>query len=138
MSTGLDMRVSATTYDLEDLVTDAWEGRIRVPHFQRDFRWTLQDVIRLFDSIVKGYPVGSLLLWVREADAQRIRLGALDIDAPQVQQALWVVDGQQRITSLANALHSWRRGRGHYTAISKTSSSRCANGASKTPLRSWI
>ncbi|MGH8907619.1 MAG: DUF262 domain-containing protein [Egibacteraceae bacterium] len=105
MSTGLDMRVSATTYDLEDLVTEAWAGRIRVPHFQRDFRWTRRDVIRLFDSIVKGYPIGSLLLWVRPAEAQRIRLGALEIDAPRMEQALWVVDGQQRITSLANALH---------------------------------
>ena len=101
----LDMRQGATTRDLEDLVTEAWAGRIRVPHFQRDFRWTLQDVIRLFDSIVKGYPIGSLLLWIRLGKAQKIRLGALHIDAPQMDQALWVVDGQQRITSLANALH---------------------------------
>ncbi|MGH8897224.1 MAG: DUF262 domain-containing protein [Egibacteraceae bacterium] len=105
MSAGRDMRVSATTYDLEDLVSEAWAGRIRVPHFQRDFRWTLHDVRRLFDSIVKGYPIGSLLLWVRPAEAQTIRLGALEIPAPETEQALWVVDGQQRITSLANALH---------------------------------
>lgn len=105
MSTGRDMRVSATTYDLEDLVSEAWAGHIRVPHFQRDFRWTLQDVLRLFDSIVKGYPIGSLLLWVRSAEAQTIRLGALEIHAPRAEQALWVVDGQQRVTSLASALH---------------------------------
>ncbi|MGH3601734.1 MAG: DUF262 domain-containing protein, partial [Pseudonocardiaceae bacterium] len=83
----------------------AWSGQIRVPHFQRDFRWTRQDVIRLFDSIVKRYPVGSLLLWRRPAPAQQLTLGALRIDAPQVDQALWVVDGQQRVSSLANALH---------------------------------
>ncbi|MGH3802011.1 MAG: DUF262 domain-containing protein, partial [Pseudonocardiaceae bacterium] len=55
--------------------------------------------------VVKRYPVGSLLLWRRPASAQRLMLGALQIDAPQVDQALWVVDGQQRVTSLANALH---------------------------------
>ncbi|MBV8542298.1 MAG: DUF262 domain-containing protein [Pseudonocardiales bacterium] len=103
MSSGLETR--ATTLDLDDLVGLAWSGRIRVPHFQRDFRWTRQDVIRLLDSVVKRYPVGGLLLWRRPAPAQRLTLGALRIDAPQVDQALWVVDGQQRVTSLANALH---------------------------------
>jgi Protein of unknown function DUF262 len=105
MSSGLETRLVATTLDLDDLVELAWSGNIRVPHFQRDFRWTRQDVIRLFDSVVKRYPVGGLLLWRRPAPAQRLTLGALQIDAPQVDQALWVVDGQQRVTSLANALH---------------------------------
>jgi Protein of unknown function DUF262 len=105
MSSGLETRPGATTLDLDDLVELAWRGQIRVPHFQRDFRWSRQDVIRLFDSILKRYPVGSLLLWRRPAPAQRLTLGALRINAPQVDQALWVVDGQQRVSSLANALH---------------------------------
>ncbi|MCE7004933.1 DUF262 domain-containing protein [Kibdelosporangium philippinense] len=102
---GLDTQPSATTYDLDDLIANAWRGRIRVPHFQRDFRWSTQDVIRLFDSIVKGYPIGSLLLWVRKSPATRLTLGRLSMDAPAFEESLWVVDGQQRITSLANALH---------------------------------
>jgi hypothetical protein len=105
MSSGLETGPGATTLDLDDLVKLAWSGQIRVPHFQRGFRWTRQDVIRLFDSVVKRYPVGSLLLWRRPAPAQRLTLGALQFDAPKVDQALWVVDGQQRVTSLANALH---------------------------------
>ncbi|MGH3934785.1 MAG: DUF262 domain-containing protein [Pseudonocardiaceae bacterium] len=105
MSSGLETRPGATTLGLDDLVELAWSGHIRVPHFQRDFRWTRQDVIRLFDSVVKRYPVGSLLLWRRPAPAQQLMLGALRINAPQVDQALWVVDGQQRVTSLTNVLH---------------------------------
>ncbi|MFF9776220.1 DUF262 domain-containing protein [Streptomyces sp. NPDC013978] len=102
---GLDTQPSATTYDLEDLVAHAWNGKVRVPHFQRDFRWATQDVIRLFDSIIKGYPIGSLLLWVRRSPADVLTLGRLRIEAPPSEETLWVVDGQQRITSLANALH---------------------------------
>ncbi|GAA1989927.1 DUF262 domain-containing protein [Amycolatopsis minnesotensis] len=105
MAMTLNSPLSTTTMDVESLVGMAWNGQIRVPSFQRDFRWHWEDVRRLFDSIVRGYPVGSLLLWVRKADEQRLRLGTLDIDAPASTEALWVVDGQQRITSLANALH---------------------------------
>ncbi|WP_237774087.1 DUF262 domain-containing protein [Actinosynnema sp. ALI-1.44] len=104
MAMTLDSPLSTTTIDVESLVSMAWRGSIRVPNFQRDFRWNWEDVRRLFDSIVRGYPVGSLLLWVRKAGAQKVRLGGLDIEAAEG-DALWVVDGQQRITSLANALH---------------------------------
>ena len=106
MSGGLDTRPTATTFDVEQLAQWAWEGRIRIPHFQRPLRWQREDVIKLFDSIVRGYPVGSLLLWHRPAPRETLQLGALRIDAPKLADALWVVDGQQRITALANALHS--------------------------------
>ncbi|MFJ4791517.1 DUF262 domain-containing protein [Kitasatospora purpeofusca] len=101
---GLEAQPTATTYELGDLVPLAWGGRIRVPHFQRDFRWQSQDVLRLFDSIVKGYPIGNLLLWVRKQQAESFMLGRLRLAAPAHDESLWVVDGQQRLTSLANAL----------------------------------
>lgn len=105
MSGGLDTQPTATTLDVERLTRWAWEGRIRIPHFQRPLRWQRDDVIKLFDSIVRGYPVGSLLLWHRSAPAETLQLGALRISARKTPDALWVVDGQQRIISLANALH---------------------------------
>ncbi len=105
MATTLDSRPSATTFDVEALVGMAWKGLVRVPHFQRDFRWTFEDVRKLFDSIIKGYPIGSFLMWTRRAPAQRVQLGAITIDAPESSESLWVVDGQQRLTSIANALH---------------------------------
>lgn len=105
MTSSGDTRTGARTVALDDLMSMAWRGHIRVPHFQRDFRWTRADVIQLMDSIHRGYPVGSLLLWARSAPAAPITLGALHIDAPAVGDALWVVDGQQRVVSLANVLH---------------------------------
>jgi hypothetical protein len=105
LSAGLETRPKATTLDLEELTQLAWEGRIRIPHFQRPLRWQRGDVIRLFESIVLGYPVGSFLLWRRSAPQETLQLGALRVLAPETRDALWVVDGQQRIISLANALH---------------------------------
>ncbi|WP_381797594.1 DUF262 domain-containing protein [Streptomyces niveus] len=102
---GLDSRPAVASYEVGDLVQLAWSGRIRVPHFQRDFRWETQDVLRLFDSIVKGYPVGSLLFAVRKRQTpEEFTLGRLRLTASVHDESLWVVDGQQRLISLANAL----------------------------------
>jgi hypothetical protein len=95
---------AARTYTVVDLVAAALDGRIRIPEFQRPLRWQWEDVRRLFDSIVKGYPIGNLLLWKRPAPAADIRLGGLRIQARQFDEGWWVVDGQQRLISLANAL----------------------------------
>jgi hypothetical protein len=95
---------AARTYPVVDLVAAAYEGRIRIPEFQRPLRWQWEDVRRLFDSIVKGYPIGNLLLWKRIAPEGVIRLGSLRIQSRAFDEGWWVVDGQQRLTSLANAL----------------------------------
>jgi hypothetical protein len=79
------------------------EGRIRVPHFQRGLRWGTTDVVALIDSVLRGYPIGSLLLWKRKGPQERFMLGQVSIDAPEMGEALYVVDGQQRITSFINA-----------------------------------
>jgi hypothetical protein len=104
MSTAPNSQPAATTISVDDLVAETLNGRLRIPEFQRPLRWQWEDVRRLFDSIVKGYPIGSLLLWTRPAPAAHIRLGGLRIDARRFEDGWWVVDGQQRLTSLANAL----------------------------------
>ncbi|WP_082485033.1 DUF262 domain-containing protein [Microbacterium sp. Leaf151] len=98
-------RLHTEARPIDDLVDDVLSGAIRIPSFQRGLKWQRPDVIRLFDSIVRGYPVGNLLLWRRRAGAAAgMRIGALRIDAKETDAALFVVDGQQRLTSLANAL----------------------------------
>jgi hypothetical protein len=94
----------AVSYTIVDLVGAATEGRVRIPDFQRPLRWQFEDVRRLFDSIVNGYPIGNLLLWKRRAPKARVILGSLQFEAKDFEEGWWVVDGQQRLTSLANAL----------------------------------
>ncbi|WP_165604937.1 DUF262 domain-containing protein [Mycolicibacterium elephantis] len=104
MTTSLGTTPTARVFEVEELVTLVRAGEIRIPEFQRPFRWGIEDARRLFDSILRGYPVGSLLLWERPAPAASIRVGALHIEAPALDRALWVIDGQQRVTTLVNAL----------------------------------
>jgi hypothetical protein len=61
-------------------------------------------VIDLFDSIYSGYPVGVLLLARRDDEAAaRVTFGPVVINAPEMRESYFIVDGQQRVTSLVAA-----------------------------------
>ncbi|MFM2059481.1 MAG: hypothetical protein RLY71_3866 [Pseudomonadota bacterium] len=101
----LEQRPEARAMRVEDLVRDMRRGRLRIPTFQRPFLWKREDARKLIDSIYRGYPVGNLLLWERRAEAAQQQLGAgLHIQAEAREDAWWVVDGQQRLVSLARVL----------------------------------
>ncbi len=89
---------------MEELVRWVRDGKIRVPKFQRGLRWQASNVVELFDSIYKGYPVGALLLRQAHAPAATVSVGPLEVAAQEDGRALWVIDGQQRVTALAAAL----------------------------------
>lgn len=95
---------TATTVTVKELIAKVLAGAVRIPRFQRPLRWRRDDVLRLLDSIWRGYPVGSLLFWKRDADAGTIPVGGASVRAPATPDAWWVVDGQQRTTALAAAL----------------------------------
>jgi hypothetical protein len=83
------------------LVEQAYEGKICLPNFQRDFIWTREEVADLVRSIVRGYFIGSLLLL--RCDPANPPFGA----EPSYREAhpeLLVLDGQQRLSSLLYAL----------------------------------
>jgi hypothetical protein len=105
----LDKRPEATRLRVEDLLGMVPEGRIRVPELQRTWQWGPKDVEELFDSMYRGYPVGTLLLWKRRGEEATLRLGPHTFTVPQRDDALWVVDGQQRITALVGVLIGSRK-----------------------------
>jgi hypothetical protein len=97
-------RPVAEARSVSELVEQARSGKLRIPPFQRRFRWYGADIERLFDSIRRGYPIGSILLWERSAPAGRVEFGPLLVEASEDDSALWVVDGQQRLTSIIGVL----------------------------------
>src|SRR5438034_3815578 len=73
---------------------DLWS--IALPEFQRGYVWNREQVRALMRSLYRKYPVGTLLVWVTQADkASKRGSGKL---APGVVKLL--LDGQQRMTSL--------------------------------------
>lgn len=94
----------AKPYSIKSLLARLSRGEIRVPAFQRQIKWEPSDALNLFDSIFRGYPVGTLLFWVRPAPGATLRYGSVEVSAKKLSEALWVVDGQQRIHCLARVL----------------------------------
>lgn len=101
----LPERPEAHALTVEDILTRAKSGRIRVPRLQRGLRWEKKHVIELFDSILRGYPIGSLLVSQDRADADpSLSFGPKLVSAPEAGDVWWLIDGQQRVTSLVAAL----------------------------------
>ncbi|HSA53843.1 MAG TPA: DUF262 domain-containing protein, partial [Yinghuangia sp.] len=54
---------SETTDPISHLVRNIKRGEIALPELQRPFVWSAAQVRDLFDSLLKGFPIGSLLFW---------------------------------------------------------------------------
>lgn len=85
-----------------NLINDIKRGQIKIPQFQRDFVWSIQKSAALIDSIVKGYPVGTFIFWATKERLRHVRDIGSDALPPTKdgETASYVLDGQQRITSL--------------------------------------
>lgn len=85
-----------------DLIYEIEKGHIKIPKFQRDFVWSIDKTAKLLDSILKGYPIGTFILWETNERLNDIKnIGNLELPAvPDDIKIQYVLDGQQRITSL--------------------------------------
>ncbi len=90
---------------IPDLLKEMRQGSLRVPRFQRPFVWSPEKILNLLDSVLRRYPIGSLLLWdTPEKMASTSRVGPIFIgDAPDG-VVTYILDGQQRLTSLFGVL----------------------------------
>jgi len=72
-------------------------GRINLPEFQRGYVWNKKQVKSLVESLYKGYPIGSLLVW--SAPSRTVDVRGADGSSSEAPVEL-LLDGQQRVTSL--------------------------------------
>lgn len=86
---------------IKDLMSEMERGGIRIPEIQRSYVWRRSQIAKLLDSIYRGYPTGSILLWDTSQDIQLRDLATnlgRDVRSDFIPKI--VLDGQQRLTSL--------------------------------------
>lgn len=91
---------------ITDLINDVKRGLIKIPQFQRDFIWSKEKAASLMDSIIKGYPIGTMILWKTKETLRSVRnLGGVNLpETPAGDYIQYVLDGQQRLTSIFASL----------------------------------
>jgi len=80
----------------------------QIPTFQRDVVWEKENVKKLWDSIYKFYPLGSILVWKTDIKLQNHRkIGGHVISEGTFSRSeyQYILDGQQRTTSLLTSLY---------------------------------
>ncbi|MHC5261363.1 GmrSD restriction endonuclease domain-containing protein [Streptomyces sp. UC4497] len=94
------MSVERTNRDIQTLIAQITAGEIMLPEIQRGYVWKASQVAKLMESLYRGYPAGSLLLWKTDeaAETRPAAIGATQ-ETPNV-IPLYLLDGQQRLTSL--------------------------------------
>ena len=89
---------SNTTLTVNQLIEKIDTGELGLPELQRPFIWKDTKVRDLFDSMMRGYPIGYLMLWECPTLEKKKSIGvdAHSYDSPKEV----IIDGQQRLTSL--------------------------------------
>ncbi len=97
-----------------DVLLGIQTNRYVLPAIQREFVWGQTQIARLFDSLLRGYPIGSFLFWsvddnhvgefkfygfIRDYH-ELIAPHCPVLDLPTGKGVTAILDGQQRLTSL--------------------------------------
>lgn len=95
-----------TSVKYSDLLSEIETGQVKIPQFQRKFVWSIKESAKLLDSIIKGYPIGTFIYWRTSERLRSVRnLGNIALPEPKNGEFVnYVLDGQQRLTSLYAAL----------------------------------
>lgn len=91
---------------LADLLNDVKDGKIQVPEFQRGWIWDDDHICSLLASISMSYPIGALMLLETGSGNVKFKPRYVEgvTDAKFEQPEYLILDGQQRLTSLFQAL----------------------------------
>ena len=100
-------RIKPDSYGITTYLESLRRGQYQIPTFQRDVVWDRDRVKRLWDSIYKFYPLGSILVWRTEIRLQNHReIGGYPLqNEPSGGEYQYLLDGQQRTTALLTSMY---------------------------------
>ena len=102
----LNREITTMEKSVVDLIRSLTEKKLLIPPFQREFVWEPADVLTLWDSLFRFYPIGSLLSWESPGYLRvHRRAGGQILPEPEAaagtsKKWLYLLDGQQRATAL--------------------------------------
>jgi hypothetical protein len=93
---------------LSELLDDIHDGKIQLPDFQRPWKWDDERIVSLLATVTLGYPLGVVMTLRTGGAGTRFKPRALSGShvPPGTEPAELLMDGQQRMTSLYQALRS--------------------------------
>jgi hypothetical protein len=97
----VESQLKHITLKVREVVDDYRAGRIVIPEFQREYVWKPNKAPRLIDSLYRGFPISSLLLWDNDGEVKERRR---DPRPAKRGPLSWLIDGQQRVITLARTI----------------------------------
>jgi len=93
-------------YELSEYLDWTNSGRIQLPDFQRGYKWEDERIRALLVTVLRGHPLGIVMLLTTGNDQVRFKPKPLEGTnvAGGTDPELLLLDGQQRLTSLTQAL----------------------------------
>jgi hypothetical protein len=88
---------------VSQLVSMIEKGQIQLPEMQRKFVWKATKVRDLLDSLYRGYPSGTILMWEPD-ESVALTSFSVKTDDKSAFKPMLLLDGQQRLTSLSSVL----------------------------------
>ncbi|MEP1059709.1 MULTISPECIES: GmrSD restriction endonuclease domain-containing protein [Cyanophyceae] len=100
-------RIQPTHSGISTYLENLLSKKYQIPTFQRNVVWERENVKKLWDSIYKFYPLGSILVWKTDVKLQSHREigGTLLPENHTSNEYQYILDGQQRTTSLLSSLY---------------------------------
>ncbi len=90
-------RLEPQNVKVRQLIADYRSGRIVIPEFQRDYVWKKSKAPLLIDSLYRGFPISSMILWQSDEQTHARRR---DPRPARASVMSWLIDGQQRVIML--------------------------------------
>ncbi|PKN92919.1 MAG: hypothetical protein CVU44_12880 [Chloroflexi bacterium HGW-Chloroflexi-6] len=106
---------------IQKAISEIQSNKYVLPAIQREFVWKAEQIEKLFDSLLRGYPIGSFLFWKVTPE----RIGDFQFyhfmdhyherdfrhnepyNPPAHQDVTAILDGQQRLTALNIGINGW-------------------------------
>ena len=107
-------------WNIQKVFNELENGNMKIPRFQRGYVWERSKIVKLLNSIYEEYPIGTFFIWEASSEYSDFCRNIPELglpDKPEANKFQFIIDGQQRITSLYVALKGKKLGSIDYSAI---------------------